>query len=86
MYEIELTPSATKQYKNLPNSIIDRITDAIDVLEKDPRPAGFKKLKGEEAYRIRVGDYRVVYEIHDNILQILVIRIMHRKKVYKKTL
>ena len=84
MYEIELTASATKQYNDLPKTEIDRISRAIDDLETNPRPVGFLKLKGEEAYRIRVGNYRIIYEIYDNTLLVLVIRIMHRKDAYKR--
>ena len=53
-------------------------------LADDPRPYGCKKLSGEDAYRIRVGDYRIVYSIYDDIVTVEVIRINHRKEVYKK--
>lgn len=84
MYEIELTDSATKQYNDLPKAEIDYITEAIDALEQNPRHSGCRKLKGEEAYRVRAGNYRIIYEIHDKVLLVLVVRIKHRKDVYKK--
>lgn len=61
-----------------------RIADAIDGLEKQPRPPGCVKLKGEsDAWRVRVGDYRVLYEIHDRQLRVLVIRIADRRDAYR---
>lgn len=60
-----------------------KIIEAIDALAENPRPEGVKKLKGEEAYRIRVADYRVVYTIEDFIQIIEVQRIRHRKDAYK---
>jgi mRNA interferase RelE/StbE len=56
---------------------------AIGQLADNPRPVGCKKLKGMSAWRIRVGDYRVVYEIHDDVLVVLVVRVAHRREVYK---
>lgn len=60
------------------------IVAAIETLESDPRPAGSKKLVGSDhTYRLRVGDYRVVYDTHDAMLIILVVRIRHRRDVYR---
>jgi len=56
---------------------------AILSLSKKPRPAGFKKLKGRDGYRIRVGHYRIINEIFDNILQVDVIDMGHRKEIYE---
>jgi mRNA interferase RelE/StbE len=62
----------------------ERIGRAIDALSTTPRPAGAVKLRGAEGYfRIRVGDYRVVYEIADSVLVVLVVRIGHRREVYR---
>ena len=83
MYEIFLTNSATKDYHKIPDNDTDRITTAIDKLQKNPRPKGYKKLKNRNAYRIRAGDYQIIYEIEDKKLVILVIRIRHRREVYK---
>jgi len=62
-----------------------RFFDAIEALETNPRPAGCVKLSGEkDIYRIRVGDYRILYEIRDTVLIVTVIRIRHRREVYRK--
>jgi mRNA interferase RelE/StbE len=83
LYSVSILPSAQKQLAKLPNAIAIRIEDKLLGLEKDPRPPGCKKLKGRNAWRIRVGDYRVIYEIRDNQLIITVIAIAHRRDVYE---
>jgi len=83
MYDIELSSAAVHDYKKIPDSEIEKINRAIDQLEKNPRPAGYKKLQGRNAYRVRAGNYRIIYEIKDSGLIILVIRIRHRSEVYK---
>ncbi|NJL10721.1 MAG: type II toxin-antitoxin system RelE/ParE family toxin [Calothrix sp. SM1_7_51] len=73
-----------KQFNKLSQDLQDRIQADIDELANEPRPSGVKKLKGEEnSYRIRVGDYRVVYEIYDDILLISIVKVKHRTEVYK---
>jgi len=62
----------------------ERIAVAIGGLADEPRPSGVKKLSGRNAWRIRVGDYRVLYEIHDDRLLILVVDIGHRREIYRK--
>jgi mRNA interferase RelE/StbE len=70
--------------KRLPASVVQRILDAIYRLAADPRPHGCIKLKGfDNKYRIRVGDYRVLYEIHQKIVVVLIIEISHRKDAYR---
>jgi mRNA interferase RelE/StbE len=66
----------------LPDEIANRILARLAGLETNPRPPDVKKLTGRDAWRIRVGDYRVIYEIHDRVLQIIVIAIGHRREVY----
>jgi len=84
MYQIELTKGAIKQLNKLPTNIKERIEAQILDLAIEPRPDGVKKLKGDENYyRIRVGDYRIIYEIYDEILLITVVRVGHRSKIYK---
>lgn len=84
-YQIEVKPSAVKALARIPNPYRRRIAKAIDGLARSPRPSGCVKLEGaESAYRIRVDDYRIVYEIVDRVLVIYVIRIAHRKDVYRK--
>ena len=83
-YRIEVTPRARKDLKALPRRERPRVAEQIDALKSDPRPKGCRKLKGrEDFYRIRVGDYRVVYRIEDEILLILIVRIGDRKEIYE---
>lgn len=82
-YRVEYSPRAKREMAALPPDVQRRIRPKIDALADDPRPPGVKKLKGEDnAWRIRVGDYRVVYEIHDRILLVVVLRIRHRGSAY----
>jgi mRNA interferase RelE/StbE len=83
IYNIQISRTAQKQLAKINNPFFKAISDKILLLKTDPRPPGCKKLKGEESWRIRVADYRIIYEIHDNILQIIVIEIDHRKQVYR---
>ncbi|WP_437228007.1 type II toxin-antitoxin system RelE family toxin [Planctomicrobium sp. SH661] len=84
-YSIELTASADKALQALPVTIQKRIVRAIEPLSDDPRPPGVVKIAGDDnAWRIRVGDYRIVYEIHNSRLLVLVIRIGHRRDIYRK--
>jgi mRNA interferase RelE/StbE len=83
-YRIEFTRSAEKDLRRLERSRIASILQEISCLSIDPRPHGVKKLAGaERSYRIRLGDYRVVYEIEDDVLLVLVVRVAHRKDVYR---
>jgi mRNA interferase RelE/StbE len=74
---------AQKQILKLDKKIIPVIKTAIASLADNPRPHGYKKLKGEDAYRIRVGDYRIIYEINDNTIIVTVVSVGHRKDIYK---
>lgn len=82
-YTVLVERYAQKQIMKLDKKIIPVIKTAIAELADNPRPNGYIKLKGEEAYRIRVGDYRVIYEISDNIILVTVVSVGHRKDVYK---
>lgn len=84
-YKVIIERRPQKALGKLPNQIQRRIRKALFALAEEPRPRGARQLKGDEdAYRIRVGDYRVIYEIRDKVLVVLVIRIAHRSKAYKK--
>ncbi len=84
-YNIVFTPAALRQLRKLPRRDQRRILDTIELLADDPRPTGAKKLHGADAlWRIRAGDYRVVYTIENTKLIVLVLRIRHRKDVYRK--
>jgi mRNA interferase RelE/StbE len=83
-YSIELKQSARKELERLPNAIIARIIVKLESLEENPRPAGCKKLKGgDDEYRIRVGEYRIVYVIDDRKVIVTITRIRHRRDVYE---
>ena len=83
-YSVELKPSARKELEKLPAKLIERIFPKLEALEDEPRPAGCKKLKGgQQEWRIRVGDWRVVYTVDDVKLRVSVTRIRHRSEVYE---
>jgi mRNA interferase RelE/StbE len=82
-YSVELKPSARKELERLPAKLIERIFPKLEALGDEPRPAGCKKLKGgQQEWRIRAGDYRVVYTIDDAKLLVSVTRIRNRSEVY----
>ena len=82
-FEIAFRPSVAKDTKGIPSQDLKRIIDKIHLLADDPRPPGSIKLSGKDYYRIRQGDYRIVYEIVENRLVIVVIKIGHRREVYR---
>jgi mRNA interferase RelE/StbE len=84
MYSIIIAKSALKDLKAIPEKFSDKISLAIDNLEEDPRPSGCKKLLGGETlFRIRIGNYRVIYQVDDHQKQILIGSIKHRRDAYK---
>jgi mRNA interferase RelE/StbE len=83
MYKITIKKSAQKELQQISPPYNQKIAEAIDDLADNPRPNGVKKLKGEEAYRIRVADYRIIYTIEDVIQIVEIQRIRHRKDAYK---
>jgi mRNA interferase RelE/StbE len=83
-YPIEFAPTAYRQFSKLDAAARKRIAPFIDALSEDPRPAGAKRLVvGEELWRVRVGIYRVVYAIEDDRLVVLVVKVGHRRDVYR---
>ena len=83
-YRIEFRPAAMRELAKLERSTRRRIAATLDPLAKTPRPPGVEKLKGHDhRYRVRCGDYRIIYEIKDRVLIILVLRIGHRRQVYR---
>ena len=83
-YQVEWKRSAVKELRKLPQQLISKIVAAVDRLALNPRPQGCRKLVGsEDTFRIRVGDYRVLYNIIENKLTVEIIRVGHRKDVYK---
>jgi len=82
-YELLIKRSAAKELEALPTTYRRRIVARIQKLSADPRPPGVEKLSGAEQYRIRQGDYRVLYEIDDGRKMVTIVRIAHRRDVYR---
>ncbi|CAC5340365.1 MULTISPECIES: type II toxin-antitoxin system RelE family toxin [Planktothrix] len=84
-YTVIIPKPVQKQLDNLPEDIRQRIIEKILSLTIEPRPVGVKKLKGfDHEYRVRVGDYRVRYEVNDKILTVLVLHCKHRRNIYRE--
>ena len=83
-YKIFFKKSVEKDFKKIPNKFLPKIFEKIDALKNNPRPEGSEKLAGHELYRIRQGTYRIVYSIQNNKLTIWIIKVGHRKGIYKK--
>ena len=82
-YKIYIKPTALKELQKIPKRDVSRIIDKIRSLSSNPRPPGCEKLSADERYRIRQGRYRILYSIEDDKLVVLVIKIAHRKDVYR---
>ena len=83
-YQLEITRRAQRALARLQRRDLDRVREAITDLSEEPRPPGCKKLTGREAWRIRVGHYRVIYEIEDAIRVVTVVEVGHRRDVYRR--
>ena len=84
IYHVELTPAAQKQFKKLTAKLQDQIWEAMESLSLNPRPHGYKRLVSRlGCYRVRIGDYRIVYSINDKIINVLILKIGHRRDVYR---
>jgi mRNA interferase RelE/StbE len=82
-YELVIRPSVQKDVNGIPSGDLKKILSRIERLRDDPRPEGSVKLSGLEYYRVRQGNYRIVYEIQDGRLVVIVIKVGHRKEVYR---
>lgn len=83
-YALELAPAAVRDLKRVPKDIVAQITQTVDALCADPRPQGCEKLEGSGGFlRVRCGDYRIIYQVLDEVLVVLVVRARHRREVYK---
>ena len=82
-YNLRFKKSVTKDLRNIPNKDVKRILTCIESLCDNPRAEGCIKLSGQERYRIRQGLYRIIYEIQDAELVIMVVKVAHRSDVYK---
>jgi mRNA interferase RelE/StbE len=81
-YRIELRPAAVRALKGIDHQDRDRIRGAIAILGQDPRPPGAKPLHGRDGLRVRVGNYRIVYTVHDDVLLVVIVALGHRRDVY----
>jgi mRNA interferase RelE/StbE len=82
-HRIEFRPAALRELRKIDRQVQPRIQGAITLLAQDPRPPASRPLRGRPGYRLRVGDYRVIYTIDDGVLLIVVITIGHRRDVYQ---
>ncbi|MET0953110.1 MAG: type II toxin-antitoxin system RelE/ParE family toxin [Aeromicrobium sp.] len=84
-YRVEIAPAAVRQLRKLDPAARRRVQAAVELLATDPRPSGAKKLVGGAGeWRVRTGDFRVVYQIHDDVLVVLVVALGHRREIYRR--
>jgi mRNA interferase RelE/StbE len=84
-YRVEVAAAAVRQLRKLGRPAQRRVQAAIELLAAEPRPSGANKLVGGDGeWRVRTGDYRIVYEIHDNVLLVLVVTLGHRREIYDR--
>ena len=82
-YKVIFTKSVKKDFRKIPKFEVSKILNEIAYLAKNPRFSKTKKLKGEKLYRLRVGNYRVIYDIQDNLMLIFVVKLGHRSDIYR---
>jgi mRNA interferase RelE/StbE len=82
-YRVEVRPAALKALRRIDPADARRIQGAIALLAQDPRPPGARALQGRPGLRVRVGDYRIVYTIQDDVLLVVVVTLGHRREVYR---
>ena len=82
MYKVQIERKVQKKLAKIPSPYFSNIKTAILNVGNNPRPQGYIKLKGRDAFRIRVADYRIIYEIQDDVLLVQVINLGHRKDIY----
>ncbi len=82
-YNIHFKSSVEKDFTPIPKKDLRKILDRIALLSGDPRPAGCEKLSGQERYRIRQERYRIIYAIQDQVLTVCVVKVGHRKDIYR---
>ena len=84
-YQLMIERRAQKALVKISQPHQDRLIEAVQSLAVDPRPSGAKKLAGRDGWRVRIGDYRIIYEIHDDQLLVLVVSVGHRREVYNRS-
>jgi len=82
-YKVYFRASVEKDFASIPKSDLKKILQRIKTLAKNPRPPGCEKLTGQERYRVRQGRYRIVYSIHDDELTVWIVKVGHRKDIYR---
>jgi mRNA interferase RelE/StbE len=83
-YTVEFKPAAAREFRKLPRDMQLRVATAIGRLSDEPRPPGVRKLAGsDDVYRVRVGDYRIIYSVRDKLLLVIVMRVRHRSNAYE---
>jgi mRNA interferase RelE/StbE len=82
-YRVVFKRSVAKDLLSLPKKDVGRILKCLQALAGEPRPRGCEKLSGQERYRVRRGIYRIIYEIQDKILTVLVVKVGHRREIYR---
>lgn len=82
-YRVEVRPAAVRALRSLDRKVRPRIEGAIALLAEDPRPPASRPLRGRDGYRVRVGDYRIIYTINDDVLLVVVVTLGHRPEVYR---
>ena len=82
-YRIVFKQSVAKDLRSIPKKDIQRILKRIDSLIEDPRPVGAEKLSSDEKYRIRQGNYRILYTIEDEIITVTIVKVGHRRDIYR---
>lgn len=84
-YRVDIAPTALRQLRKLDPAARRRVQAAIELLSQEPRPSGAKKLVGGKGeWRVRTGQYRIVYEVHDQVLVVLVVAVGHRRDLYQR--
>lgn len=84
-YRIEIAPAAARQLRKLDPVARRRVQAVVELLSHEPRPTNAQKLVGGDGeWRVRTGDYRIVYEIHDDVLMVLVVAVGHRREIYER--
>ena len=84
-YKLVFKKSVAKDHRPIPDRDVVRLLQCMEALRENPRPAGSEKLSGQERYRIRQGAYRIIYEIKADLLIVTVVKVGHRKHVYKRS-
>jgi mRNA interferase RelE/StbE len=83
-YRVDIRPAAVRALRKVDHQARPRIQAAIALLAQDPRPPGARALRGRDGYRVRVGDYRILYTVDDGVLVVVVVTLGHRRAVYER--